>query len=474
MGNGMDRARAATAIFGRSGLELLPILSRGSAGLAEMEARARELGIVMSSEDASRIRDASKAFKEVKLAVQGFTLDLASAFAPAFTAMSKLATEIRVATRPAFAAILEGAKVATDFFKFSVDRLINYLKGIDWKKYFGFSAADLAGGSKDAVESFLKLMTGTAATIAGVFVEVGKTITNAIVVPLLQAMIAIGEMQTRMRLFGPEGQRLFKIKGGLFGAIFGDSEEVETEGEKSTNALKALVERLQGSLNAIDTGSFKDNLDKLVNDFIASTKTGSAAVATAAAESRAGIISAILDVEEKLREEGATWMMSAEAIERRKLVMLGATNEELAGLDRIIREKERVAEIDRMSARANEVVSGLMTPLEKYQEEIDKLNELVEAGNISWEIYARGVDKALAELDKMERAEVKTPNALAQGSREAVQTIVKAQLQTGGQESQQARVQRIMENQRDIQQESLNTQRELLRVFRGGEIGLVF
>lgn len=45
-----ERARLANAAFGRSGIELLPMLSQGAAGLDLMRQRARDLGVVMSAE----------------------------------------------------------------------------------------------------------------------------------------------------------------------------------------------------------------------------------------------------------------------------------------------------------------------------------------------------------------------------------------------------------------------------------------
>ncbi len=46
------RAAAAIALFGRNGTQLLPMMSEGAAGIEAMARRARELGLVMSTEDA--------------------------------------------------------------------------------------------------------------------------------------------------------------------------------------------------------------------------------------------------------------------------------------------------------------------------------------------------------------------------------------------------------------------------------------
>lgn len=59
--DGAQRAEAAMRLFGRAGAELLPMLDQGSAGLDEMMRRARELGVVVSTDaaaSAERLRDA--------------------------------------------------------------------------------------------------------------------------------------------------------------------------------------------------------------------------------------------------------------------------------------------------------------------------------------------------------------------------------------------------------------------------------
>lgn len=56
-----QRAEAAMRLFGRAGTDLLPMLDQGSAGLDEMMRRARELGVVVSTDaaaSAERLRDA--------------------------------------------------------------------------------------------------------------------------------------------------------------------------------------------------------------------------------------------------------------------------------------------------------------------------------------------------------------------------------------------------------------------------------
>lgn len=50
MENGTEKARLATELFGKSGVEMMPMLNGGSEGMRELTARAHELGLVVSDE----------------------------------------------------------------------------------------------------------------------------------------------------------------------------------------------------------------------------------------------------------------------------------------------------------------------------------------------------------------------------------------------------------------------------------------
>jgi hypothetical protein len=85
MPNGVEKAALAQELFGKSGLELIPILNEGSDGIADMQARARELGIEFSTDLAGK----SDAFKDsqndVKKAMQGLSIEISTVFMPIAT-----------------------------------------------------------------------------------------------------------------------------------------------------------------------------------------------------------------------------------------------------------------------------------------------------------------------------------------------------------------------------------------------------
>lgn len=50
MENGTEKARLATEMFGKAGIEMMPMLNGGAEGITELKDRAHELGLVMSDE----------------------------------------------------------------------------------------------------------------------------------------------------------------------------------------------------------------------------------------------------------------------------------------------------------------------------------------------------------------------------------------------------------------------------------------
>jgi len=63
----MDRARIATAMFGREGQDMIPILESGSKGMRELMEAARNVGAVFSEETVPAIMRANDAIKDLEI-----------------------------------------------------------------------------------------------------------------------------------------------------------------------------------------------------------------------------------------------------------------------------------------------------------------------------------------------------------------------------------------------------------------------
>lgn len=79
------KASMAMKVFGKSGLQLLPLLDQGSAGIAEFRAEAQRLGLVMSKDEVTAAAAAGDAFDKMFAAIRAVTNTVGAAFAPILT-----------------------------------------------------------------------------------------------------------------------------------------------------------------------------------------------------------------------------------------------------------------------------------------------------------------------------------------------------------------------------------------------------
>jgi hypothetical protein len=87
-GSSVEVLAAVMDIFGsRVGLQLMPLLREGSAGLAAFEREARALGIAISEVDAAKVEAANDAFTRLKALIAGVGQQLAIQLAPVLEAI---------------------------------------------------------------------------------------------------------------------------------------------------------------------------------------------------------------------------------------------------------------------------------------------------------------------------------------------------------------------------------------------------
>ena len=76
------RAATAMAIFGKSGTQLLPLMANGAAGIEQLQQRARELGLTMSTEDAKAAEVFSDAMSDMWKTIKMAAFTIGAALAP--------------------------------------------------------------------------------------------------------------------------------------------------------------------------------------------------------------------------------------------------------------------------------------------------------------------------------------------------------------------------------------------------------
>lgn len=87
MADGAEKSRFAVELFGRSGLQLIPILNQGSAGLDAAMKKAAEFGLILTATQQKDLKAFDDSLDDLQSALKGFTAQVGAAFAPALIAL---------------------------------------------------------------------------------------------------------------------------------------------------------------------------------------------------------------------------------------------------------------------------------------------------------------------------------------------------------------------------------------------------
>jgi len=90
------RAAIAMSIFGKSGTELIPLMAQGAAGIEELQAQARRLGLTMSGEDAAAAEELNDALDQLWRVVKMTAFQIGAALAPALKQVAQTITRVVV------------------------------------------------------------------------------------------------------------------------------------------------------------------------------------------------------------------------------------------------------------------------------------------------------------------------------------------------------------------------------------------
>ena len=201
--NPTQRAALAMEVFGKSGTQLLPMLADGVEGLEAMRQKARDLGLVMSSEDASAADELGDVLDSLVKSLKMGVATIGSALAPI---LGELAGQIMAVI-----------KNVSDWIRQNKDVVVTVFK---------VAAAVAAGGvaliALGAVFSGLGAVLGTVATIAtGIGTVLGTigTVLGAILSPVGLLVTALAALGGYLLYTSGAGQQALSWLGQQFSAL---------------------------------------------------------------------------------------------------------------------------------------------------------------------------------------------------------------------------------------------------------------
>lgn len=164
MPDGAAKTAAAMQLFGRNGTAMLPFLNKGSAGIADLEAKAKSLGLVLDDGAQNKYKEYIAAQRENEAATQGMQVALGGVLLPIMTRVQETITTHIV---PAFQNFIAWLKTP------QVQAFANMIQGV------------LVSAVNSAV-GVIRTVTGLLAPVAG-FLSSHQQLLKALV-PSIAAM----------------------------------------------------------------------------------------------------------------------------------------------------------------------------------------------------------------------------------------------------------------------------------------------
>lgn len=118
MPDGIEKTAAATKLFGKAGIELIPLLNEGSEGLEKFTKRAEELGLIMKDSTIAQLTLFNDKLDEIAKAAEGVKIKILEGLAPA---LAGIAQTVADATTVSDAWVEVGRKLGEVFVQVAID-----------------------------------------------------------------------------------------------------------------------------------------------------------------------------------------------------------------------------------------------------------------------------------------------------------------------------------------------------------------
>lgn len=351
-----EQAAAAYALFGKQGLELLTFLKSGAASMDAATAEAEALGVSFSRLDGAQVEAANDALLRMSKLWEGIKQRITIELAPVITGITK-----------------------------SI---------VDFGKSGAMSTATI-GSSLDGLISILGFVADSAHMVYTTFLAWRAGITKTL------AIIGSG-----IGLVGKGIKWLVNLLPGVKSSFSDTTNAIAEDLHKlASQQWQDAKDNFNKPFPSEAINKFRKDVQRNVAAAVQSAKTGSTQIKESFDEGMFAATDSANKLIDKLKEQIATFGMSATEAELFKLQQQGASQalldqakalqNQIDGLEKLKKASEdaRAAQ-QKMKDEAKSIYDATRTPLEKFRAEFLNLVKLFKAGLIDRDTFQRAVAQA--------------------------------------------------------------------------------
>jgi hypothetical protein len=324
MSDGAEKAALSQQLLGRAGLQLIPVLNEGSAGLDKASKDAEKFGLVLTETQRGALLKYDDSLDNLSLALEGFKKQVAAAFAPSLTRTIEMMTSAVSYAKSIFTEFANAAEKL--FIRFGAIAAVIEIVG---KQIFSLSVLNKEAWEQtlqqvDAIDKWAaaEIKAVDATKNASVEMETAKTITREYTVSqktLGEQIVAYTQIQVKAHQDAKQavmdriaaeielGQRQKAYAAEVSKQVFGEIFEAEERRMKDAYAgSSVMIDNITTKLKAL-----RDMHEDIQKGLDASTKAyideAMAADAALVAQTKAEV-----EADQKNEQYQGAWLVRQE------------------------------------------------------------------------------------------------------------------------------------------------------------------
>lgn len=368
-----ERAAIAVDVFGKQGVKLLNTIQGGSHALMEAGKEAQAFGVAITRVDAAKIEAANDAISRVGIAVEGLAMQSAILLAPAIELAATEMTDFVKASGGVKTIALTGFNMLIERIAITAD-LLNV--GASLFHFFRGAALFAISSIVDALATMAESYDIVSEKLTGFSTGIGSSLRT----------LANNLSEATSSAFAQSEQAYQDFESGLSGSkVVNWFADLEFAADKAAKAVADAMNKNKAAVSAFDVE----------------------------AQKRAESVAKAL---EEMRDAQANFWVSATQKKRDFIITNGTdeqANEAINLADSLENMEIQKKAFDSLSQFATALTESTKTPLEKFADQLAKLDAALEGGLIDQETWNRGMEAAEDTLNKAERTDMGGATKLA-------------------------------------------------------------